>query len=167
MTAIGACAHTEEWRNVMETFWGIDVDPELECNSGGPMSRSRELTLRATILGEGSDGICCPKVRQAALDFGGEDPVPYVHRLSEGLGYPSPEAAREALMHLSEPFVCFVSKRVKPLRVSRAPPEAVLETALILGLSTSSVFDPARPVIWTRTSLTRRLALYDIMGFYS
>jgi hypothetical protein len=167
MTATETRTGAEEWLLSVEAFWGIDVGPDLECNTGGPRSRTRDLTLHATVLGHGSDQISCPKVRQAALDFGEQDPVPYVHRLLDGLGYSSAEAAREVLVNLSEPFVCCASKRLKPTPVSRTPPEIVLEIALILGLSTASLFDPARPVIWTRTSLTRRLALYDVRGFYA
>ena len=50
--------------------------PTLECNSGAPMSRSRELTLQASILGDGANHVSCPLVRSIALDFGDADPVP-------------------------------------------------------------------------------------------
>jgi len=29
------------------------------------------------------------------------------------------------------------------------------------------LFDPSRPVLWTQASLTRRLELFDMVGFYS
>jgi hypothetical protein len=106
-------------------------------------------------------------VRQVALGFGKEDPVVYVRRLSESLGYPSPEAARDTLMSLTEPLACCACDHIAPTPVARTRPETVLEKALILGLSTAWLFDPARPVIWTRASLTRRLALYDVQGFYA
>ena len=36
-----------------------------------------------------------------------------------------------------------------------------------IGLCTDQLFDPQRPVIWTETSLTRALDLYDPRGFYA
>ena len=56
MNAIATCAGAEEWRNVMEVFQGADLNPDLECNSGGPHSRSRELTICATVLGHSDCG---------------------------------------------------------------------------------------------------------------
>ena len=143
------------------------VEPTLECNMGGPMSRSRELTLRSTILGDGVDHVSCPLVRSIALDFGDADPVPYVRGLMEALGYASPEEVRAELLPVLVRCVCCVSNELVPERVDALPPEVVLERALVLGLSTKSLFDPARPVIWTRASLLRRLALYEIEGFYA
>jgi hypothetical protein len=143
------------------------VEPTLECNVGGPMSRSRELTLRSTILGDGVGHVSCPRVRSVALDFGEVDPVPYVRGLLLGLGYESPEAARSALLPILQPCLCCVSNEIEPAPVDSLEPEVLLEQALVLGLSTKSLFDPARPVIWTRASLTRRLNLYEVEGFYA
>ena len=53
-----------------------------------------------------------------------------------------------------------------PCNIVSDKPEIVLRHALILGLSTAHLFDPGRPVIWTETSLTRRLELYNPLGFY-
>ena len=53
------------------------------------------------------------------------------------------------------------------MRVSRAPDDEVLRHALLLGLCTAFQFDPARPVLWTRASLTRRVELFEPAGFYS
>lgn len=149
-------------------FWTARyVEPTLECNTGGPMSRSRELTLRSTILGDGVDQVSCPRVRTVALDFGEADPVPYVRALLAGLGYESPEAARSSLLPILQRCVCCVSNEIAPDRVDSLEPEVVLERALVLGLSTKSLFDPTRPVIWTRASLTRRINLYEVEGFYA
>ena len=51
--------------------------------------------------------------------------------------------------------------------VGRATDDSILEQALLLGLSTAFQYDPARPVLWTRASLTRRVELYEPAGFYS
>ncbi len=109
----------------------------------------------------------CPLVRSIALDFGDADPVPYVRGLMEALGFASPEAARVELLPVLRRCVCCVSNEIVPDRVDALPPEVVLERALVLGLSTKSLFDPARPVIWTRASLLRRLELYEVEGFYA
>jgi hypothetical protein len=50
-------------------------------------------------------------------------------------------------------------------RLDAAPAE-VFRNALILGLCTAQMFDPERPVIWTRASLTRVVELFDPAGFY-
>jgi hypothetical protein len=42
----------------------------------------------------------------------------------------------------------------------------ILRDALILGLATASIYDPARSLLWTNASLTRRLELYDPRNFY-
>lgn len=139
----------------------------LECNSGAPMSRSRELTLQSSILGDGVGHVSCPLVRSIALDFGDADPVPYVRGLMEALGYASPEEARGELLPVLQRCICCVSDELEPDRVDTLAPEVVLERALVLGLSTKSLFDPARPVIWTRASLLRRLNLYEVEGFYA
>ena len=151
----------------VEVIWGPQSkEPVFECNSGAPMSRGREFRLQASVLGADSGPISCPKVRTVALDFGREDPVPYVRRLLEELGYPSPEAAQEVLMSSAQACVSCASSEIYRTRVRDTRPETVLEKALVLGLSTASLFDPARPVVWTGASLTRRLALYDVRGFY-
>ena len=46
---------------------------------------------------------------------------------------------------------------------ARAP----LRQALMLGLCTAQMYDPARPVMWTETSLTRAVELYDSGSFYA
>ena len=141
--------------------------PTLECNMGAPMSRIRELTLQASILGDGANHVSCPLVRSIALEFGDADPVPYVRGVMEALGYASPEAARVRHLPALQRCVCSVSKEISPDRVDTLAPEAVLERALVLGLSTRSLFDPSRPVIWTRASLLRRLNLYEVEEFYA
>lgn len=151
----------------IEVIWDLQVgEPTSECNSGAPMSRRRAFRLQTSVLGADSGPISCPKFRTVALSFGWEDPVLYMRRLLAKLGYASPEAAQEVLLPAARPCVCTASAELYRTRVRDTRPETVLEKALILGLSTTFVFDPERPVIWTRTSLTRRLAYYDFGGFY-
>ncbi|HIM02674.1 MAG TPA: hypothetical protein EYG46_16985 [Myxococcales bacterium] len=167
MIAINAGVGTATDPSTLEAIWAMQgLAPVLECNTGGPRSRSRNLHLHSTILGSDSGPISCPRVRTVALNFGDEDPVARIWRLLEELGYPSPEVARVAYLESARACVCITPDRISRTTVETARPELVLEKALILGLSTPSLFDPARPVLWTRASLTRRLALYDIRGFY-
>jgi len=53
------------------------------------------------------------------------------------------------------------------VQVARATDDAILGQALLLGLCTTFQYDPARPVLWTRASLTRRVELYEPAGFYA
>jgi hypothetical protein len=53
------------------------------------------------------------------------------------------------------------------VRVGQGSDEAILRQALLLGLSTAWQYDPSRPVLWTRASLTRRVELYEPAGFYA
>lgn len=148
--------------------WMVEAfEAGIECNSGGPASRNREMNLRASVLGAGSQSLSCPMVRSVGLDFCGQDPVSYMRKLLQALDYESPEAARFALLLRAQPCVCRADPEIKPTRVKGARPELVLEQALVLGLSTTSLFDPARPVVWTRASLSRRLNLFDVRGFYA
>jgi hypothetical protein len=136
------------------------------CNAGGPMSRRREQAIRASVLGTGRDGLRLPRVLGAAIDFGSSDPVPFVQRLLGRCGFENAEEACHELLPRIGPSICRESVSVKALSVRAAPPEAILRVALILGHATPFFFDPARPLIWTRSSLKRRLQLFNPRRFY-
>ena len=51
--------------------------------------------------------------------------------------------------------------------VGSLPAIDALYQALVLGLCTTWCYDPQRPVLWTRASLTRQLELFDGRGFYA
>jgi hypothetical protein len=53
------------------------------------------------------------------------------------------------------------------VRVGQGTDEAILSQALLLGLCNAWQYDPSRPVLWTRASLTRRIELYESAGFYA
>jgi hypothetical protein len=61
------------------------------------------------------------------------------------------------------------SQRVRPgdIDVPLLVGERSGRRALLLGLCTAYQYDPARPVLWTRASLTRRVELYEPAGFYA
>ena len=55
---------------------------------------------------------------------------------------------------------------MRPTPIDTLGPDDALYQALVLGLCTPWRYDPGRPVLWTRTSLTRQLELFDGGGFY-
>ena len=140
----------------------------LEANSGGPSSRRRSEPISATLLGERTGRIQCPRVVRLGLEFGNRDPVACVERLLRSARLASPEELRAQQAIPSNLLVAAPLKDATGrLDVATAPPHQVLAQALLLGLCTSSLYDPARPVLWTRTSLTRDLELFDPAGFYA
>jgi hypothetical protein len=144
--------------------------PWLDANMGGPMSRSRTERIRSTILGNDEGSIRCPRVIRLGLRFSkGDDPVTIMTSLIEEEGYGSPEDLRDDFVVPDVRLIC------RPLAddSTRLPVDqntsrqAMLEQALMLGLCSSQVFDPTRSVLWTQTSLTRGLELFDPTGFYA
>lgn len=146
---------------------GTSLPVPLRCNVGGPMSRRRSQRLESTILGEWHRHVRCPRVRQLALDFGRSDPLHAVEALLVECGFGDVADAEAALLPGLSPSLCRVSPGLVPLRFGVAEPRAVLRQALLLGHCTAWFFDPARPLLWTRASLTRRLELFEGKGFYA
>ncbi len=138
-----------------------------DCNSGGPRSRTRQERLSATVLGRKSGTIRCPCSRILALDFKGADSLPTINALLAEAGIAGPEALRAVVRTPQTPAICRPNPAIAAIEVESADPGQVLETALLLGLCTQWVYDPSRPVLWTRTSLERRLELFDGEGFYA
>ena len=151
-------------REALASGW-VEGDGYL-CNTGGPMSRTRWERLRSSVLGTRKDGIHCPRALNVGLEFGGTDPLPFMEQLLGECGFVSTEQAARKLLPDIGPCICRPSDSVKVLEVRSAPPMQVLRAALILGHATPYFFDPARPLLWTRTSLGRRLQLYRGTRFY-
>lgn len=143
---------------VAETYWG---------NSGAPMSRTRRERLYATVLGDESGPIRCPPVLRVGLAFGRRKPVAYAERWLHAAGFGSEAEARAVLTLPSDPCICQVDPAPQPIAADALSPLDGLFFALVLGLCTPSVYDPARPLLWTTASLTRQLVLYDGRGFYA
>jgi hypothetical protein len=137
------------------------------CNSGGPRSRRRTERLTASILGKGDGVIRCPRVTRLALNFDGSDPLTVMHALLREHGLEHAEQLREVFNPSEDRCICQLDPRPRRLRVGDADPKKVLRQALLLGLSTTVLYDPQRPVLWTRSSLSRCLELYDGGGFYA
>lgn len=137
------------------------------ANSGGPCSRTRVEAIRASLLGDATGPVRCPRRLTLALDFGRAEPRRVMQNLLRARGLSHAEQLRPIFEDLPEAMLCRVDATLPALEVKNADPDEVLRQAFLLGLSTEVFFDPSRPVIWTFASLTRRLELFDTEGFYA
>jgi len=136
-------------------------------NSGGPMSRRRSERVVASMLREQSAQFHLPRVIRAGLHFGDRDPLSAVLESLARVGLDDAELLRERYEAPATPLLARVVPDARwGVRVGQGTDESILRQALLLGLCTSFQYDPSRPVLWTRASLTRRLELYEPAGFY-
>lgn len=138
-----------------------------DANSGGPRSRTRVEQIGVSVLGNDTSPIHCPRVLRVALDFGFDNPLHVTHALVDECGYGDPEEARRAVALPARPCICRVNPHVAVPKIADLTPDEALFQALVLGLSTPWQYDPRRPLLWTRTSLTRHLELFEGQGFYA
>jgi hypothetical protein len=135
--------------------------------NGSPQSRARTERISATLLGSDQGAVRCPRVLRVGLDFGRRSPLTCMRELLKTCGFSDEHEARRAvaLPHLR----CICRTNPVPSRVAVASLEAseALYQGLVLGLCTAWCYDPQRPVLWTRASLTRQLELFDGGGFYA
>jgi hypothetical protein len=142
--------------------------PPRYANTGGPRSRTRQEQISATLLGNNDGLIHCPRTIRLGLRFENTHPVSCLESLLDEEGFKSPEDLRFEFALPAGRWICRVwNTDVKRILVSRAPRRRVLKQALMLGLCTAQVLDPDRPVLWTETSVTRTLELFDPAGFYA
>ena len=138
------------------------------ANSGGPSSRRRTERVIATLLRDEAREIRLPRVIRAGLHFGGRDPLDAVLECLAREGLDDAELLRQRFPLPDAPLLVRVVPDARwGVQVSRASDESVLGQALLLGLCTAFQYDPARPVLWTRASLTRRVELHAPAGFYA
>ena len=150
--------------------WRVAHDEDVHerlMNSGGPMSRTRIECLSATVLGRDDGAIRCPRVLRVGLDFGGRNPLTCVRDLLASCGFSDEHEARHRIVLPHEPCLCRPDRSPRPVPIETLGADAALYQALVLGLCTPWRYDPGRPVLWTRTSLTRQLELFDGRGFYA
>jgi hypothetical protein len=95
-----------------------------------------------------------------------DDPVEIVRDCMRSEGYSSQVELKHNLSVPADPMICVVTEIPKKLQTTLMQKKFLLN-ALILGLCTATHYDPTRPVIWTRTSLTRQLKLFTLGGFYA
>ena len=140
---------------------------ERKANFGSPMSRGRSERIAVTLLGNDEGAVRCPRVLRVGLDFGRRSPLACVRDLLEACGFSDEQEARHALALPREPCVCRPERVPSPAPVASLLAADALYQALVLGLCTAWCYDPRRPVLWTRASLTRQLELFDGRGFYA
>ena len=141
---------------------------EQWANSGGPMSRRRTERVLASLLRDDSTPLQLPRVIRAGLHFGHREPLDAVLESLARAGLDDAEQLRARFVAPTSPLLVRVVPDARwGVQVARASDDSVLEQALLLGLCTAYQYDPARPVLWTRASLTRRVELYEPAGFYA
>jgi hypothetical protein len=151
------------------------MKPEATCcgfnrhaNSGGPMSRTRREVICSTLLGNDERPIRCPRIVRLGIDFPHGDPVALVTDVLYDQGFGSPE---DLLGEYDIPDRRLVARphtlHNGVVDIVHDAARDVLWHALMLGLCTAQLYDPARPVLWTQAALRRRLELFDPTGFYA
>jgi hypothetical protein len=146
------------------------IDLERLANMGGPMSRTRTDRISVSVLGnDGNDKgfLKCPRVLRIGLDFGRQSPLTCVRDVLKQCGFADEQEARAAVALPAEACICRPDPAPTPVPFAKLAPAECLFQVLVLGLCTPWLYDPGRPVLWTRTSLTRRLELFDGRGFYA
>jgi hypothetical protein len=134
---------------------------------GGPRARQREERISTTLLGRDDGAIRCPRVLRVGFDLRpGQDPLEVLEALLFDEGCAGPEELRRGIALPERPYFCRPDTRTLPCTLG-SPRAEVLRHALMLGLCTARLYDPARPVIWTRASLSRSLESFDPKGFYA
>jgi hypothetical protein len=102
-----------------------------------------------------------PRMRVTDKD---DDPFEFLQELLVDEGYDSLEDLKASISIPGKRYIC--RPFLQPECRLDASPKEVFRHALILGLCTAQMFDPERPVIWTRSSLSRVVELFDPVGFY-
>lgn len=138
-----------------------------DCNTGGPRSRSRSEEVRSTVLGDEGGPIWCPRVVRVSVAYGRRSPLTWVQAWLRTCGYADEQEARTQVPLPPRSCICQPDRSPQPADAETLEASEGLYFALILGLCTSTYYDPSRPLLWTRTSLTRSLVLYDGGGFYA
>jgi hypothetical protein len=142
--------------------------PDQHANTGGPMSRRRTERVVASVLRDDASQIRLPSTLRAGLRFGDADPLGCVLAALARVGLDDPEQLRTRYAPPVRPLVCrVVPNATWAADAASTPDDTLLQQALLLGLCTPYQYDPARPVLWTRASLTRCVELHDAEGFYA
>ena len=124
--------------------------------------------IKSSLLGSDDGIIRCPLKIRLGLRFVDTHPVNCLEAMLRDEGFRDPEELRKKYELPEGKLVCMPCLGTKHLiNVFRSSPKEVLGQALMLGLCTAQLFDQGRPVLWTETSLTRSVELYDPRGFYA
>ena len=169
--------------------------PGMHANTGGPMSRTRKEHIKSSLLGSNDGIVRCPRRICLRLDFVGDilwnmerpddsaeelckkrqlralselSPVEYLETVLKDEGLRDPEELRKKYILPQNKLICGPWTNMEgSLFVYDSSNYDLLEQALMLGLCTAQMFDPGRPVLWTETSLTRAVELFDPGSFYA
>ena len=148
----------------------IMPDPWL-MNMGSPMTRRHEEQISGSLFGkpgghdDGGARLACSMT--IGLRFEPNDnPLEIVRAHMKSEGYSSQEELKLKFSIPAISMLCVVAALPEKIQVTPKHKNFLLN-ALILGLCTATHYDPTRPVIWTRTSLTRQLKLFTLGGFYA
>ena len=141
--------------------------PALWANTGGPLSRTRSVSIESSVFGKRGGAIRCCSVLHLGLQFR-RDPVKTMEDMLKMEGIAWCEDLRKRFTVPDCPLVCGpLPASYQRLSADKGDPNLILKQALLLGLCTAHLYDPARPVVWTGTSLSRGVALFDPAGFYA
>jgi len=139
-----------------------------EANSGGPTSRRRAENVLASLLRDDTSPIRLPRVIRAGIHFHDRDPLDAVLEAMARTGLDDAEQLRARYDAPTAPLLVRVVPDARwGARIDGSSDDAILQQALLLGLCTGWQYDPSRPVLWTRASLTRRVELFEAAGFYA
>ena len=132
------------------------------------MSRRRTERVVASLLRDESVPLRLPRVIRAGLHFGDREPLDAVLASLARAGLDDAELLRQRFDAPATPLLVRTVPDARwGVQVARGSDESILQQALLLGLCTAWQYDPSRPVLWTRASLTRRVELYEPAGFYA
>lgn len=132
------------------------------------MSRMHSVRIISSLLGQWNRDVGFPKNSQLGLDFEGHSPVEFMQHLLKQQGFDYPKELKQQSDIPRERLICrALNSEHELISVTRGEPEKVLLQALMLGLCTAHLYDPHRPVLWTQTSLTRIVELFEPEGFYA
>jgi hypothetical protein len=144
------------------------AEPTRHANSGGPITRRRTERVLVSVLRDDASRLHLPRTLRAGLRFGRADPLSRVLAALARVGLDDPEQLRARYTAPLHPLLCRVVPNAPWAEdISSLPDSTLLEHALLLGLCTAYQYDPARPVLWTRASLTRCVELHEPAGFYA
>lgn len=143
--------------------------PDRVANSGwgGPPVRQRRERIRSSLLGKDDGEIRCPRIIRIGFALTvSQNPLEILEGILAEEGYGSPEDLRQEVPIPRKAYICRPDKSTPQCTLHSSRGE-ILKNALMLGLCTTQLYDPSRPVIWTRSSLTRAFELFDPEGFYA
>ena len=131
----------------------------------------KNCNIRVSVFGNETMKIRWPRTERVGLVFDGRrSPINLIEDLLEQSGFRSPEELRPVFAIPPRPLTCRLLEPAATeglVDTRTGAPEEILRQALILGLCGPDIYDPDRPVIWTRSRLTRKADLFEVGDFYA